>query len=71
MSKIRFARQTTSAPTEGLDTGSGSIMATMLARGVVVARQTAGGSFRPFGIEMDSADDATLVSQDPFIPPAD
>jgi hypothetical protein len=58
----------TSAPTEGQDTGAGSIMATMLSRGFVVARHTAEGSFRPFGIELDSADDDTLTSVEPALP---
>ncbi len=61
----------TSAPTEGQDSGAGSIMATMLSRGFVVARHTAEGSFRPFGLTIDSADDATLISVEPYIPTSD
>jgi hypothetical protein len=63
-----YARQTTSAPSEGQDSGAGSIMATMLSRGFVVARHTTEGSFRPFGLTIDSADDASLISAEPFIP---
>ena len=66
-----YARQTTSAPTEGQDSSAGSIMATMLSRGFVIARYTAEGSFRPFGIDIDSADDATLISVEPFVPTSD
>jgi hypothetical protein len=66
-----YARQTTSAPTEGQDSGAGSIMATMLSRGFVATRYTAEGSYRPFGLTIDSADDASLISVEPFIPTSD
>jgi hypothetical protein len=68
---FEYAKQTTSAPTEGQDSGAGSIMATMLSRGFVVTRHAGEGSFRPFGIDLDSADDDTWTTSEPYVPTSD
>lgn len=53
----------TSAPRDfGAGTGDGSIIATAIARGATVERFTSDGTIRPFGQNIDSADDATAIS---------
>lgn len=51
----------TSAPMDyGNGSGDGSIIATAIGRGATVSRHTIEGTIRPFGQNIDSADDATV-----------
>jgi hypothetical protein len=52
----------TSSPTDfSLGSGGGSIMAAIASKGVVVPRHTPQGSIRPFGQDIGTADDSTLI----------
>ena len=52
---------TSSAPSENSGSGAGSIMASMISRGVLVSRYTSQGTMRPFGEDTGSADDSTVT----------
>jgi hypothetical protein len=55
----------TSAPADAsLNSGHGSIMAAIVSRGVAVTRHTPQGSMQPFGQDMGTASDNTILATD-------
>jgi hypothetical protein len=53
-----------SAPTDAsINSGGGSIMASIFARGVVVSRHTSQGSMQPFGQDTGTAADNTVLGE--------
>ena len=57
-----LTRSTSSAPRDhGSGSGDGSLIATIISRGGTVARQSNMGTFRPFGQDIGSADDSSLL----------
>ncbi len=55
-------RGSSSAPVDfGSGSGAGSVVATIISRGVIVSKYTAQGSMRPFGQDTGTADDNTIV----------
>ena len=63
MTDTKQFRDSSSAPVsyEG-GSGGGSIMATLISRGVAVSRFTPSGTIRPFGQDTGTADDSTALS---------
>ena len=58
----------TSVPTDhGGGTGGGSIVASMISRGVAVSRYTAQGTIRPFGQDIGTADDVSALTHVPNV----
>lgn len=57
-----------SAPTDAsYNSGHGSILASLFARGVAISRHTPQGSMQPFGQETGTADDNTIVAADDVV----
>jgi len=52
---------TSSAPSDNSGSTAGSIMASIISRGVFVSRYTSQGTIRPFGEDTGSADDSTVT----------
>ena len=68
-SSKQYARSTTSAPLDqGSGSGDGSVMATIISRGGAVSRVSQQGTFRPFGQDIGTADDTTLLTVQVKIP---
>lgn len=63
MTTITSFRDSSSAPLDyAWGSGGGSIIASMVSRGVAVSRHTASGTMRPFGQDTGTADDATALA---------
>jgi hypothetical protein len=61
-SELPVAFDGTSAPTDAaFTTGNGSIIASIITRGMAVSRHTPQGSLKPFGQDTGTADDNTAV----------
>jgi hypothetical protein len=57
------SEDSSSAPTDfGFGSGNGSLMATIVSKGVVVSRYTPQGSIKPFGQDTGTADDNTVIA---------
>ncbi len=55
----------TSAPRDAsMNSGQGSVLASIYARGVAVSRYTPQGSMQPFGQDTGTASDATVLATD-------
>lgn len=58
-------RTSSSAPLPSSDnTGTGSIIAGMISRGVGVSRYTPQGTMKPFGQDVGTADDSSVTTDD-------
>jgi hypothetical protein len=57
-----------SAPTDpAINSGHGSILASIFARGVAVMRHTPQGSMQPFGQDTGTATDNTILTHDAVV----
>jgi hypothetical protein len=62
MTDTKQFRDSSSAPVSyECGSGGGSIMATMVSRGVAISRYTSAGTMRPFGQDTGTADDNTVL----------
>jgi hypothetical protein len=69
MTDTKQFRNSSSAPVSyEYGSGGGSIMATMVSRGVAVSRYTPAGTMRPFGQHTGTADDSTVLTESGHVP---
>jgi hypothetical protein len=63
MTNTKPFRESSSAPLDyAWGSGGGSIIATMVSRGVAVSKHTPAGTMRPFGQDTGTADDSSILT---------